>query len=224
MSARSAQLKGEVAALQQGLAKLAAAQAEMDGIRQEEHANYVKNKADMEQGIAGVKMALKILRDYYAADGKAHEAAEGAGASIIGLLEVCESDFTKSLAEIVTAEEDAGSEYGETSKANQIEKAARDQDVKYKGKESTDLDKAVAEATTDRSGVQDELDAVLEYLNSLNKRCTAVPETYAEKKHQRESEIAGLREALSILDGEAVLLQQESRRSLRGVSLHIRTE
>merc|ERR1719221_1352967 len=50
-SARSAALKGEVAELQKALASLAASQAEMSKIRQEANADYVKNKADMEQGI-----------------------------------------------------------------------------------------------------------------------------------------------------------------------------
>merc|ERR1712203_1331590 len=101
MSARSAQLKQEVAALQKALAELAATQAEMDKLRKEENAVYVTEKADMEQGLEGVKMALKILRDYYAKDDKAHGAAEGAGESIIGLLEVVESNFSQQLAEIM---------------------------------------------------------------------------------------------------------------------------
>merc|ERR1711920_141752 len=94
MSARSAQLKEEVAALQKSLAELAVSQAEMDKMRREENAAFTQNKADMEQGLQGVKLALKVLRDYYAQD-KAHDAAEGGGANIIGLLEVVESDFTK---------------------------------------------------------------------------------------------------------------------------------
>merc|ERR1711972_94329 len=145
------------------------------------------------------------------------EAASGAGASIVGLLEVCESDFTKSLSEIESAEADAAAAYDETSKANQIEKAAREQDVKYKSKESASLDKAAQDATADRTGVQEELDAVLDYLKTLEKRCIAAPETYAERKRRREAELAGLREALSILGGEA-LLQKDSKRTLRGAS------
>merc|ERR1711972_732102 len=138
-----------------------------DKIRQEQNADFVKNKADLEQGIAGVKQALKILREYYASDGKAHAAAEGAGASIIGLLEVCESDFTKGLAETISAEENAGSEYTATTKANDIEKTARQQDATYKTSEASRLDKAVSDATADREGVQSELDAVLQYLHGL---------------------------------------------------------
>merc|ERR1740123_2370912 len=51
MTARSAQLKDEVARLQKELADLAQAQSEMDKLRAEENANYKSNKADMEQGI-----------------------------------------------------------------------------------------------------------------------------------------------------------------------------
>merc|ERR1712113_613233 len=123
MSARSAQLKQEVAALQKALAELAASQAEMDKLRKEENAVYVAEKADMEQGLEGVKLALKILREYYAKDDKAHEAAEGAGEGIIGLLEVCESDFTKTLAEIMATEEMAAAAYDKQTKQNSVDKA-----------------------------------------------------------------------------------------------------
>merc|ERR1719310_630120 len=68
--ARSAQLKEEVATLQKELAELAAMQVEMDKIRADEKALYEKNKPEMEAGLEGVKLALKILREYYAKDDK----------------------------------------------------------------------------------------------------------------------------------------------------------
>merc|ERR1719152_127848 len=207
MSAKSAQLKEQVAALQKALAEIASSQAEMDKLRSEEHAAYTSNKADMEQGLEGVKAALNILREYYAKDGKSHGAAEGAGAGIIGLLEVCESDFSKDLAEIVSTEETAANSYERATKENEVETASKNQDVKYKSQESTRLDKQVAEASSDRSGVQEELDAVLEYLDKLKERCIAKAETYAERKARRDNEIAGLKQALEILEGQAVLLQ-----------------
>merc|ERR1719229_1502615 len=147
MTARSAQLKEEVAGLESALAALAKAGAEMDQMRQQENKDYVKNKADMQQGLEGVKMALKVLREYYALD-KAHSAAEGAGANIIGLLEVVESDFSKGLAEMTATEDTAQSAYETETKENEIEKTTKDQDVAYKSKESTGLDKAVAEASS----------------------------------------------------------------------------
>jgi len=221
MTARSAQLKEEVAALQKALAELASSQAEMDKIRKEENTIYVKSKADMDQGLEGVKMALSVLKEYYAKEGKAHEAAEGAGTSIIGLLEVVESDFSKGLAEMTATEETAQASYVQTSKDNEIEKTTKDQDVKYKAKEAADLDKASAELSSDRSGVQSELDAVLEYLEKIKEACIAKAEPYAERKRRREAELDGLKQALEILESETVLLQRgAARRTLRGIRPH----
>jgi len=58
---RSAHLKEEVATLQEELANLAKSQAEMDAMRSSEKATFMKNEADLEQGISGVKLALKAL-------------------------------------------------------------------------------------------------------------------------------------------------------------------
>merc|ERR1719395_528881 len=98
-------------------------------------------------------------------------------------------------------------------------KTTKDQDVKYKTKEAAGLDKAVAEAKSDREIEQAELDAVLEYIEQLNKQCVAKAEPYAERKARREAEIAGLKEALEILAGEAVLVQKRTvKHTLRGVA------
>merc|ERR1719247_2643394 len=105
MTAKSNQLKAQVAELQKQLAELARAQAEMDKLRAEEKAVFETNSAEMKKGIEGVKLALKVLNEYYAKGDKAHSSADGAGSGIIGLLEVCESDFTKGLAEMNAAEQ-----------------------------------------------------------------------------------------------------------------------
>merc|ERR1719399_2814504 len=85
--AASAKLKGEVATLQGELASMAKARADADNLRAEEKAAFETNSAEMKQGIGGVKMALKVLKEYYAKEDKSHEAAEGAASGIIGLLE-----------------------------------------------------------------------------------------------------------------------------------------
>jgi chromosome segregation ATPase len=216
MSARSAQLKEEVAELQKALAELASAQAEMDSIRSKEKELYTSSKAETEKGLDGTKLAIKVLKEYYDVGTKAHEAATGAASGIIGILEVIESDFSKGLAELIATEDSAEAAYKAESYMNEVEKTSKEQDVKYKSEESTSLDKAVSEATSDKNGVQAELDAVLEYIGKLNEMCIEKAEPYGERKARREAEIAGLKEALNILSGEAVLLQQAQRR-LRGV-------
>merc|ERR1740129_2466947 len=216
MSARSAQLKAEVAALQGELAKLAKSQLQLDSLRAEEKALYEQTRADLEKGLQGLKLALKILTEYYATDDKAHSAAEGAGNGIINLLEVCESDFTRDLARVISDEDSAVSEYEDVSKQNEIEKTAKMQSVAYKNKESKSLDADSSELSSDRSTVQAELDATEETLAKLGEQCIDKAETYAARKARHQAEIAGLREALNILENETALLQRSTLRKLRG--------
>merc|ERR1719454_2455935 len=212
--AKSAKLKEEVTVLQKELADLAASQTEMDKIRKEENSVYTEYKAENEKALKGIQLALKVLKDYYAKADKAHGAAEGSSSGIINLLEVCESDVARGLAEATAAEEDAQLTYDTETKDNELETTTKTQDVKYKTKEAKDLDKAVAETTSDRSGVQEELDAVNKYLDELHEMCDEKVESYAERKEQRAPEIAGLKEGLAILENEAALIQT-SRRHLR---------
>jgi len=216
MSAESAQLKEQVASLQSALAKLAKSQAEMDRMRQEENAAFKASKAELNKAITGIKLALKILNDYYATDGKAHVAAEGASSGIISLLEVCEADFSKNLAQITSDEEVAAMEYDQVSKDNEVEKNAKQQDVRYKLKEAKYLDKFSGELIADRSGVQAELDAVLEYLSKIESECIEKAETYATRKERREKELAGLKTALTVLESETAFVQKRTIRQLRG--------
>merc|ERR1719277_2857893 len=104
------------------------------------------------------------------------------------------------------------------SRRNEIEKTVKEQDVKYKLKESKELDKSIAENTADRTGVQAELDAILEYLAKIEEQCIAKPEAYSERVRRREAEVAGLKEALNILESETALVQRKRghRRSQAG--------
>merc|ERR1719396_9913 len=115
----------------------------------------------MEQGIKGVQMALKVLKEYYAKADKSHSSADGAASGIIGLLEVCESDFTKGLTEMTATEDTAAAEYEAYVKEDEIATVKKQQDVKYKTKEAAGLDKSVADLTSDLESVTDELTAVL---------------------------------------------------------------
>jgi len=225
-AATSAKRKEQVKELQARLAALAREQAELDRIRAEENANYVKAKADLELGLSGVQKALNLLRDYYGgaafvqeqqpAKPVIHQKSTGAGQSIINILEVVESDFSTALAKEETEEADASTEYDKTTQENKIAKTTMDQDVKYKTQEFKTLDKEITELTGDKDTTSNELGAVLEYYGKLKDRCVAKPETYAERRARREAEIAGLKEALDVLENETAFVQRK-RRGLRGV-------
>jgi len=218
MTAQSAQLKEQIAALQSDLANLAGSQAEMDRLRREENTVFVRVEAELAKGLTGIKLALKVLNEYYATNGaKAHEQAEGAASGIIGLLEVCEADFSKNLAQATGDEEQAVEEYDKVSKANQIERTTKVTDVKYKVQESKSLDKSSGELLEDKKGVQAELDAVNEYMSKIEGECIEKAESYATRKARMDSEIAGLKQGLEILETETAFIQQRTNRhALRG--------
>merc|ERR1719311_1593343 len=139
-----------------------------------------------------------------------HSKSSGAGGSILDILEVVEADFAKNLASEETTEADAAAEYEKTTQENKVTKALKEQDVKYQTQEFKSLDKTISELSSDRETTGTEMSAVLEYYGKLKGRCIAKPETYEERKGRREAEISGLKEALSILNGEA--LMQRSKR------------
>lgn len=216
---------------------MAKTQAEMDKIRQETHANYEVAKAELTEGLAGVRKALSVLRDYYGdaaamlqsdtigdfmqqpAKPAQHAKAGGAGGSIINILDVCESDFANNLAKEETEEADAEAEYEKTTQENKVSKTMKEQDAKYKSQEATSLDKEISEYSSDRDTTNSELSAVLEYYGKIKERCIAKPESYESRKARREAEINGLKEALSILQNEAALLQRRHRMRGAGGSL-----
>merc|ERR1712176_1652510 len=65
MTAKSSKLKEQIAELEKELAGLAQAQAEMDKVRSDEKAAFDVNSAEMKKGVSGVKLALKVLNEYY---------------------------------------------------------------------------------------------------------------------------------------------------------------
>lgn len=210
LTSESKILKSEVAGLEAQLGELIKSQAEMDKIRQEEKGNFEVNHAELNRNLAGIQNALKVLNEYYAKP-SFHGNSDGESTGIIGLLEVCEADFSKEIAEISDAEATSAYTYEQESKENEVTKVAKEQDVKYKTKAAASLDKSVSEYTSDRSGVQTELGAVNEYLKELNARCSGRAESYAERKARREEEIAGLNEAMTVLENETALLQTKSK-------------
>lgn len=87
--------------------------------------------------------------------------------------------------------------------------------MKFKTREFKTLDKEITELSSDKDTTSTELAAVNEYYGKLKDRCVAKPESYEARKKRRESEIAGLKQALNILESETAFFQRK-RRGLRG--------
>jgi len=239
MASQSALLKEQVKDLQEDLLHLAENQKGMDEARTATKEAYEAAVADLNKGLTGIRSAIKILRDYFASDDEdssaagasleqtdasfsafmqqpaapeKHEKSSGAGSSIIGLLEVVESDLAKNLAEENTEESAAVTAYESETMDNKVSKATKEQDIKLKTKEFKGLDKSISDSEGDLDTASTELSAVLEYYDKLKERCIAKPETYQEAKRRREAEIKGLEEALAILEGETASFLQRRRK------------
>jgi hypothetical protein len=219
-TSKIAKLKEEVATLETELGEIAAAQKKADELRMEQKEAWTAAKADYEQGLEGVGMALQVLRDYYAEkdafiqggdsaflqgrmNAAKHSKATGASTGIIGMLEVVESDFSKLLAEGNAAEAMAQEEYEKLTQDNEIATTEKETAVKYKVKDSKETEAMLAGLKEDKETATKEYDAIMEYWEKLQPMCIAKPEPYAERKRRREAEIAGLKQALTILEEEA---------------------
>merc|ERR1719247_1660905 len=221
-TSKIAKLKQDINTLMQELAKIAEEQQTADKIRAEEKGAWESAEADFSSGLEGVGMALQVLRDYYAekeesllqtgaqthtrvhAKAKAKDTKEsGAASGIIGMLEVVESDFSKLLAEGKAAEDQAIKIYEEQTTENKIATKTKETEIKYKTKDQKETEALLESLKEDIGGSQKELDAINEYWEKLQPECVAKPEPYEERKKRREAEIAGLKEALKILEEES---------------------
>jgi len=222
-TARIAKLQENVVTLEEELAQIQGEQKTATEMREKEKAAFTAAKADFEQGLGGVQMALEVLRDYYAQKDDAAEsmmqldsanignemslAQSGTStkgpSGIIGMLEVAEADFTKMLSEGQTAEDQLQKEYDTMTEDNKITTAKKRAEVTHQIKSIKETGAYLEETKEDLGTSQTELDAILEYYEKLRPQCVAKPEPYEERKKRREKEIAGLKQALAILESES---------------------
>eukprot|EP00933_Yihiella_yeosuensis_P071816 TRINITY_DN80057_c0_g1_i1.p1 TRINITY_DN80057_c0_g1~~TRINITY_DN80057_c0_g1_i1.p1 ORF type:complete len:709 (+),score=238.47 TRINITY_DN80057_c0_g1_i1:60-2186(+) len=218
-AAKSAKLKTEIAQLQKELTAIAEMQGELDKIRKEEADAFKKQVPELKGAVEGLNLAIKVLREFYGGKEDGKERSSGA----VAMLEVAQSDVAKNIADLETAEQRSKEEYNKMTRENKVAKTAKDADVKYKSKESAELDQAVTEASSDLTTTQEELDAINEYLKDVEKQCVVQPESFEERNARRKAEISGLKEAMTILEGSGPgeetppALLQVSSKALRGI-------
>merc|ERR1719159_1233509 len=223
LKARMDEAATTIATLQEGIKTLEAeiadidsAQSEATAIRTKENADNVKAMSDFKQSADAVIAAIGVLKSFYEGaliQTKAtiqHKiraptfgsAKSDSGSGIISVLEVAESDFTRLYAETETEEDAAAAAYEKLTKENAVSKATKEADAKAKESEIKSLTVQLDQHTEDHDATSEELDAVNAYIDKLKPQCEQKVMSYAEKKAAREAEIAGLKEALEILEGK----------------------
>merc|ERR1719313_1900525 len=120
---------------------------------------------------------------------------------VLGLMEVCQSDFEKVLAETEATETEAAKVFDEFKADTAEDKAVKETDQKHKVAEKSTKESDLATAKKDLRITQEELQAAMEYYEKLKPDCEVKVMSYAEKKAAREAEIESLKEALTLLVG-----------------------
>lgn len=187
-------------------------------MRTQAHETYLKASADYKQATEAVQAAIGVLKEYYASvflqvqtkNSKATQPAFGgaktdAASTIISILEMCEENFSKLYMETETNEQTEKMAYDKLMVENKVAKTAKLAEVKGSQSEIKSLDVTLRNSKEDYDMTQKELDAVMAYMEKLKPQCETKIMSYAEKKAAREAEIEGLKEALSILDTEALV-------------------
>lgn len=227
--AESAKLGEQIKALLQEISQVDNAMQEATGMRQKENTEFLQKKKDLEKFQQATASAVQVLRNYYEGKSFVQEATDSsmtalmsakqpagsAASSIIGMLEVAESDFSKGLAEAIAAEDSAAQEYEQAVQDSKVSRAEKAADAKNKQAEQQRLDSLVGQTQLDAKDTEQELGAVQEYMDKLKGSCETKAPSHEERQARRKEEMEGLQNALAILEGKALaLLETQSPASL----------
>jgi chromosome segregation ATPase len=224
-SSKVAELTTAIKTLQGEVGEIDKAVAEATSLRTTEHEEFAKVSKDYKDSATAVAQAIEVLQNFYngasfvqvkmqtqsKSKAKAKSMDEGNGgaaAVIIGVLEQAQEDFTSLLAETEAAESEAQSAFDKMMTENKVAKATKMAEAKAKESEVKGATSTLQMAKEDQASTGKELDAVLAYLDKLKPECESKGMSYEEKKAAREAEIAGLKDALSILSGTGIALMQ----------------
>merc|ERR1719380_302148 len=211
LTADIAKLADEISELSAAIAALDKAMSEATALRTAEKEKNTITIADAKAGKEAVARAMTVLKTYYdkAATNtallqskqpfdKPYTGMEGGG--VMGMREVCESDFARLESETTAAEAENAKSYDTFMADSTASKDAKTTDMKDKESEKQAKESAKAQAEKDLKGVSEELTAALAYYEKLKPSCIDAGESYEERVARRKEEIESLKEALKILN------------------------
>merc|ERR1719440_2119183 len=213
----------ELGVVGQEIEDLEAKMTEATEMRDDEEAKNAATVVEAKAGLAAVNMAIDILDKFYKTSAKAKvdlslaqkgplddapdagfdngEAYQGAGAEsggIIGMMEVIQSDFQRTIDETQSNEKKAQKEHlkfmTETSMSLAEKNMAKKEKSKIKDETESNFESA-SESLDDQTAI---LVTSIKELIELKAVCVDTGMSYAERVARREDEIASLKKALCI--------------------------
>jgi len=221
-------LSEEIAQLAKDIASLIKALKEATELRNEEREENEKTIATAKEGLSATELALSILKTFYndAAGGsllqyvppnsdregktvgdRAPEIWEGqydgkqaSSTGILGLLEVIQSDFQRTIETTTQDEADSQAAFEEFEADTKADVSEKTKSKSDKEARVAEIEDSLVETADDLKSQNELLDAALASLAELKTQCVDGEETYEERVAKREKEITALKEALDILE------------------------
>merc|ERR1719390_112660 len=196
-------------------------------MRSEEKAENANTVKEAKAGLGAVKMAIDILDKFYKTSAKAKVdlslaqgplddapdagfdnggAYKGAGAEsggIIGMMEVIQSDFERTISETKKAEAEAEKDHLEFMTETGMSLAEKTTARKEKTRLKDETDNNFNDAEDSLSSETKILVTAIKELMELQPACIDTGMSYADRVAMREQEIASLKKALCILGAYA---------------------
>jgi len=227
--AKRDKLVEELAVLKKEIDELKAGMTDAEKIRKEEKTENKSTVSEANAGLDAVKQAITILTQFYAtaakskvdvslaqsrgpaddmpdagfASGEAYTGAGGEAGGVVGMLEVIQGDFVRTIKETEKAEVQAQQDHlafmTESSKSLAEKETASKQNTKYKDDTEAKLEK---DGESLRSQVTILKTSITELLE-LQPACVDTGMSYQDRVAHREEEVSSLKKALCILNAYA---------------------
>eukprot|EP00928_Gymnodinium_smaydae_P071209 TRINITY_DN54862_c0_g1_i1.p1 TRINITY_DN54862_c0_g1~~TRINITY_DN54862_c0_g1_i1.p1 ORF type:complete len:697 (-),score=252.94 TRINITY_DN54862_c0_g1_i1:72-2162(-) len=226
LNAKEDQLTEELSELSAALDTLRDDLSKANTTRVEEKAENVETLRTAKEGLAAVKEALGVLKAFYKQAAKAsssllqaspvdedtkgpgfegaYQGKQEASSGVIGLLEVIQSDFERTLEKTEAAEKAAAAAYVEFERASKADIKGKETKTTLDEEDLSTTRSRIETALEDLQSQMNLLDDALLRLEALKPTCIDLTMPYEERVAKRDEEIAALKRALCILDTENV--------------------
>merc|ERR1719199_281416 len=164
------------------LSNLKSAVSEATLLRQEEKSNSAKMTSEYGDAVKIIDSAMNVLKEVFA-----EKATEGN--TIIGILEVAQSDFSKLLAEAQAQEAAAEADYKKMSSEAKVREAALGTEMEGVTRMTLETQSDEQHLTRELESVQKEVEAVETYWEELKPQCEVKVPSHEELKPQCEVKV-----------------------------------
>lgn len=217
-TATSDELKETVAELSGEISAIDTSQAEATKIRNEEHEEYMKIDTEFREGADAVDDAIDALKEFYgdasllqtssetqvvSADEAASSGKDQDANTIIGILDTIGDEFRKTVKDNEASERESLKAYETMVTDNKVAKASKTAEIKALESQIKMMASNIHDTSADEKLAQEEMAAILEYIEKLKPQCEGRTVPYAERQAKREAEIGGLKEGLAIIEADS---------------------